>query len=346
MKKQSKSLMALAKEFDAFARALYVAGRLGLSQKSAERPFALFNKVSPIWNTQNLVPNARFSDRDDITEEWISKGYSGLLESSVKVILKHFPHEEYVARGLSAEDVLMSIIAGYTPVKLRIRKTSKLYDFGVLSGEQKTLYSVESTGRLLSKSAAAVCEAVLNIEYLKELEEDYVYLHSEPDTIKEDIREYIIDSSFRMKSKSLVESHFRGDWIKRIWDVITDNPDLIDYKPNSGNFSINAIETAKAINKKYGLDRELNKVYITFVGGQWRKYRDQVIALLQSVHQQGKLAKTVNVQLKVRELESLVWALESAVDLYSKLDRPDIRGFNKKRIKELLFELQKRAIEL
>lgn len=59
-----------------------------------------------------------------------------------------------------------------------------------------------------------------------------------------------------------------------------------------------------------------------------------------------KKSKTVNVQLKARELESLVWALESAIELYTKLDRPDIRGFNKKRIKELLYELQKRAIEL
>jgi len=57
-------------------------------------------------------------------------------------------------------------------------------------------------------------------------------------------------------------------------------------------------------------------------------------------------AKSVSLKLKARELESLVWALESAIELYSKLERPDISGFNKKRIKELLHQMQMRAIDL
>lgn len=347
MHKVSKSLKVLAKEFDSFARAQYVAGRMGYPQSAADNPSKLFRSVQPLWNLSNLVAKPKFN-RGEIVEEWVSSAYSGILEPSIKVIQKYLINERFVYSGISAEDVLLSIIGGYTPLKGFIQTGGpRLYEFGSKSAIQQTLYSISSTAQLLSLVAKSVCESVLNsAENTQAEQEFYLDNYSEPIMPGEEEIEYWMSPSFKMKSRKIIDENFRGDWIKKIWYVITENPDLIGYSANEDTYSIDAIETAKAINKEYGIERDLDKVYITFVGGQWRKYRDEVIELLRSSRQQGKLAKTVNVQLKARELESLVWALESAIELYTKLDRPDISGFNKKRIKELLYELQKRAIEL
>lgn len=261
-------LKGMATGFDQLARAQFIAGFLGDRVNAVRNPGQYLIKAIPRLEATGADPQ--------IIAKWTDRGNKDFLGQSAIQIFRRIGGSQY--GSANAEDVLTSIVTGLIAGSGSTMRTGpKTYAMGQRAANAGILYPLGATASQLGTEAQQLANDLARTYARRNEESGDVTMETSEgagretlfDQLAEELEdpETLGDLLFQPgnieKIGPVVGRCLRNKRMQEIWELISDNPSLLNVKGN-GDLALKRLETVAAYERRFGQRLDPNSVARTF----------------------------------------------------------------------------------
>jgi len=297
-------LKGIARQYDALARAQYIAGFLGDPVSVVRNPESYLKKTP-----QRLL---QMGGDEDTIRKWTGKRNLDFLGQAANSIYDRLGGTDF--GGANAEDVLTALVTGISPITGGDLNNGKPmpYVMGVASASAGVLYPVGSTAGELGKRGKQLANGLARS---RPAERDNVsgdeptgdtdggarstlfdQLSNELED-PETLGDLLFESGNIAKIGPIVSRCLRNDRMKEIWQLVSEDPNLLTVKGN-GDLSIRRLDVVQAYLERFGKTIDPNSL-----GRTWKKNLSDLEGCIKEAFTDEDLVGELNFQ------RDLAWVL-------------------------------------
>ena len=303
----SKSdIKGIARQYDALARAQYVAGFLGDPVSVVRNPERYLKKT-----LQRLL---QMGGAEEIIGKWTGKRNLDFLGQAANNIYDRLGGTDF--GGANAEDVLTALVTGISPITGGNLNDGRPmpYVMGQSSARAGILYPVGASanelgkrgGQLangLAKARPAERDNVSGDESESGMDAEGGSRDTLFDTLSNELEDpstlgdLLFESGNIAKIGPIVSRCLRNDRMKEIWQLVSEDPNLLTIKSN-GDLSIRRLDVVQAYLERFGKTIDPNSL-----GRTWKKNLSDLEGCIKEAFTDEDLVGELNFQ------RDLAWVL-------------------------------------